>query len=116
MGHVTTAINSIGESIAPVDTIISITALGHQVLRYGLALTVGWIGFIKFAHVLEQTQSEECVFVIFDGGTGSTCPSRLNIRTLVQVASIDTQGPKSNDTTGRAIARFVTGSRLHARK
>ena len=41
MGHVTTAINSIGESIAPVDTIISITALGRRMLRY-------WIGFIKF--------------------------------------------------------------------
>ena len=47
MGHVTTAINSIGESIAPVDTIISITALGRRVLRYGLALVIGWIGFIK---------------------------------------------------------------------
>ena len=48
MGHVTPAINSIGESIAPADIIISITALGHRVLRYGLALVIGWIGFIKF--------------------------------------------------------------------
>jgi len=47
VGHVIPAINSIGESIAPVDTIISITALGRRVLRYGLALVIGWIGFIK---------------------------------------------------------------------
>jgi len=47
MGQVTTAINSIGERIAPVDTIISITAFGHRVRRYGLAPVIGWIGFMK---------------------------------------------------------------------
>jgi reactive chlorine resistance protein C len=30
------------------EIISSITALGHRVLRYGLALVIGWIGMMKF--------------------------------------------------------------------
>jgi uncharacterized membrane protein YkgB len=30
------------------EIVASITALGHRVLRYGLALVIGWIGKLKF--------------------------------------------------------------------
>jgi uncharacterized membrane protein YkgB len=30
------------------ELISSITALGHRVLRYGLALVIGWVGMMKF--------------------------------------------------------------------
>jgi hypothetical protein len=30
------------------EIVASITALGHRVLRYGLALVIGWIGMMKF--------------------------------------------------------------------
>ena len=30
------------------EIISTITVLGHRVLRYGLALVIGWIGFMKF--------------------------------------------------------------------
>jgi uncharacterized membrane protein YkgB len=29
------------------EIVASITALGHRVLRYGLALVIGWIGMMK---------------------------------------------------------------------
>lgn len=32
----------------------SITALGHRVLRYGLALVIGWIGMMKFTRYEAQ--------------------------------------------------------------
>ena len=35
--------------LARVEEIVaSITALGHRVLRYGLALVISWIGMMKF--------------------------------------------------------------------
>ena len=47
MAHTTTVTHS--TSIARAREItFSITALGHRVLRYGLALVVGWIGMMKF--------------------------------------------------------------------
>jgi hypothetical protein len=30
------------------EIVASIAALGHRVLRYGLALVIGWIGKMKF--------------------------------------------------------------------
>lgn len=48
MGNITTSINSTRETIAPAAKSISITTLGHRVLRYGLAIVIGWIGFMKF--------------------------------------------------------------------
>src|SRR5258708_26558766 len=49
MAHTTTMTHSTGRSAARTGEIISsITALGHRVLRYGLALVIGWIGMMKF--------------------------------------------------------------------
>jgi reactive chlorine resistance protein C len=49
MAHTTTMTHSIERSAARTGEIISsITALGHRVLRYGLALVIGWIGMMKF--------------------------------------------------------------------
>ena len=57
MSDVSTAIHSTGENIGPTAKNISITTLGHRVLRYGLAVVIGWIGFMKFtgyeAHGIE---------------------------------------------------------------
>jgi hypothetical protein len=40
---------SAGTSVAQAQEITStIAALGHRVLRYGLALVIGWIGVMKF--------------------------------------------------------------------
>src|SRR5467141_4769891 len=49
MAHTTTMMHSTERSAARAGEIISsITALGHRVLRYGLALVIGWIGMMKF--------------------------------------------------------------------
>lgn len=32
------------------DSDLSMTALGHAVLRYGLAIVIAWIGLMKFTH------------------------------------------------------------------
>ena len=49
MAHTTTMMHSTERSAARTGEIISsITALGHRVLRYGLALVIGWIGMMKF--------------------------------------------------------------------
>ena len=49
MADTTTMTHSAGTSVARTEEIISsITALGHRVLRYGLALVIGWIGMMKF--------------------------------------------------------------------
>src|SRR5260370_3300706 len=49
MAYTTTMTHSTGRSAARTEEIIStITALGHRVLRYGLALVIGWIGMMKF--------------------------------------------------------------------
>jgi uncharacterized membrane protein YkgB len=49
MAYTTTITHSTERSAARAEEIISsITALGHQVLRYGLALVIGWIGMMKF--------------------------------------------------------------------
>jgi reactive chlorine resistance protein C len=49
MAQTTTMTYSTGRSVARTQEIISrITALGHRVLRYGLALVIGWIGMMKF--------------------------------------------------------------------
>ena len=41
---------SAGTSVAEAKEITStIAALGHRVLRYGLALVIGWIGVMKFS-------------------------------------------------------------------
>jgi uncharacterized membrane protein YkgB len=49
MAHTATMTHSTGRSAAQAEEIISrITALGHRVLRYGLALVIGWIGMMKF--------------------------------------------------------------------
>src|SRR5260370_21111708 len=49
MAYTTTMTHSTGRSATRTEEIIStITALGHRVLRYGLALVVGWIGMMKF--------------------------------------------------------------------
>ena len=41
--------HSIGTSVGQTEETISrITVLGHRVLRYGLALVIGWIGAMKF--------------------------------------------------------------------
>jgi reactive chlorine resistance protein C len=58
MANTTTLAHSRGMSVAWTEEIISrITTLGHQVLRYGLALVIGWIGMMKFteyeAHGIE---------------------------------------------------------------
>ena len=49
MAHTTTLTPLTETSIARTEGIIPrITVLGHQVLRYGLALVIGWIGVMKF--------------------------------------------------------------------
>jgi uncharacterized membrane protein YkgB len=49
MAHITTYPYSTDTNVAPKQEIIStITSLGHRVLRYGLALVIGWIGIMKF--------------------------------------------------------------------
>ena len=49
MAHTATLTHSTEGSGARTEEIISsITALGHRVLRYGLALVIGWIGMMKF--------------------------------------------------------------------
>src|SRR5258708_15867576 len=49
MRNATTMRYSIERSAARTGEIMSsITALGHRVLRYGLALVIGWIGMMKF--------------------------------------------------------------------
>ena len=49
MAYTTTMTHSTEGSPARTGEIISsITAFGHRVLRYGLALVIGWIGMMKF--------------------------------------------------------------------
>ena len=49
MVHTTTITHLTERSVARIGEISpSITALGHRVLRYGLALVIGWIGMMKF--------------------------------------------------------------------
>jgi uncharacterized membrane protein YkgB len=47
MAHTSTLTHSTGIARAG-ELSSSITAFGHQVLRYGLALVIGWIGMMKF--------------------------------------------------------------------
>ena len=49
MAHTATLMHSTERTSARTKEIISgITGLGHRVLRYGLALVIGWIGMMKF--------------------------------------------------------------------
>ena len=49
MVHITSYVHSSEASAGRTDEVISgITALGQRVLRYGLALVIGWIGVMKF--------------------------------------------------------------------
>ena len=49
MANTTTMTHSTGRSAARTEEIVSrITALGYRILRYGLALVIGWIGLMKF--------------------------------------------------------------------
>ena len=49
MAHSTTMTDSTARNVAGREEISSkVTARGHQVLRYGLALVIGWIGMMKF--------------------------------------------------------------------
>ena len=49
MVHAATLTHSTDESGARIEQISStITALGHRVIRYGLAVVIGWIGMMKF--------------------------------------------------------------------
>lgn len=49
MTNTTARTDPAGTSIARTEEIVSrITTLGHRVLRYGLALVIGWIGMMKF--------------------------------------------------------------------
>jgi uncharacterized membrane protein YkgB len=49
MEHTTAITHSTERTTARAEEIISsITALGYRVLRYGLALVIGWIGMMKF--------------------------------------------------------------------
>jgi uncharacterized membrane protein YkgB len=49
MAHTATLTHSTERSGARTEEIISsTTALGHRVLRYGLALVIAWIGMMKF--------------------------------------------------------------------
>jgi reactive chlorine resistance protein C len=49
MAHSTTMTNLTGRNVARREEISSkVTGLGHRVLRYGLALVIGWIGMMKF--------------------------------------------------------------------
>ncbi|HWY68803.1 MAG TPA: DUF417 family protein [Terriglobales bacterium] len=49
MAHSTTMTYSAAKNVAGTEQIGStITSIGHQLIRYGLALVIGWIGFMKF--------------------------------------------------------------------
>ena len=48
MAHTTTMTYSTGRYVRTQEIVSGITALGHRVLRYGLALVIGWIGMMKF--------------------------------------------------------------------
>ena len=49
MSHSISITPSEGSSIAGSEEIIStVTVFGHRVLRYGLAVVIGWIGLMKF--------------------------------------------------------------------
>jgi uncharacterized membrane protein YkgB len=49
MAHSTTMTYLAAKSVAGTELIGSkITFIGHQVIRYGLALVIGWIGLMKF--------------------------------------------------------------------
>jgi reactive chlorine resistance protein C len=49
MAHSISMTHSEGTTIAGTQEITStITVLGHRVLRYGLAVVIGWIGMMKF--------------------------------------------------------------------
>lgn len=49
MSNATSLTHSTASEVARIDEISSkIAALGHQMLRYGLALVIGWIGMMKF--------------------------------------------------------------------
>jgi len=49
MAHSTTMTYSAAKSVAGTELVGSkITFIGHQVIRYGLALVIGWIGLMKF--------------------------------------------------------------------
>jgi uncharacterized membrane protein YkgB len=49
MANTTSLAHSRGTSVAWTEEIISsIATAGHRVLRYGLALVIGWIGIMKF--------------------------------------------------------------------
>jgi uncharacterized membrane protein YkgB len=49
MAHSTTMTDSAARNVARREEISSkVTAFGHQVLRYGLVLVIGWIGLMKF--------------------------------------------------------------------
>ena len=49
MAHSTTMTYLAAKSVAGTELIASkITFIGHQVIRYGLALVIGWIGLMKF--------------------------------------------------------------------
>jgi uncharacterized membrane protein YkgB len=49
MSHTTLNVYLTETRLAQAQEIVaSMTALGHRVLRYGLALVIGWIGKMKF--------------------------------------------------------------------
>lgn len=49
MAHSSTMTYSAAKNVAGAEQIGStITSIGHQLIRYGLALVIGWIGFMKF--------------------------------------------------------------------
>jgi hypothetical protein len=61
MAQTTTMTYSTGRSVARTQEIISrITALGHRVLRYGLALVIGWIGMMKFTGYASARHRAAC--------------------------------------------------------
>jgi uncharacterized membrane protein YkgB len=49
MAHTTTTMYSARKNVAGAEQIGSkVTSIGHKVIRYGLALVIGWIGCMKF--------------------------------------------------------------------
>ena len=49
MAHSISMPHSEGKRMAGAEEVVlAIPVLGHRVLRYGLALVIGWIGFMKF--------------------------------------------------------------------
>jgi reactive chlorine resistance protein C len=48
MAHTAPMTYSTGRDVRAQEIVSRITALGHRVLRYGLALVIGWIGMMKF--------------------------------------------------------------------